>query len=368
MSRSSSGRRRGSRSAESGPGGRKGRSRFEIQIHPGDIRNQVRYLFLERRHLWLAGVAVVLYLGFMGFAVSVAPEVIGVLLSRHEYRQMLVERELQGERMEALLERLREVEDRGQDLRLKLSKIFLAYGLSTEHSIGQGGFPFEPAPVVKGSIYEDEIRDGNELMARVHEQDRVLEAFLDEVDQFEEAHVEQAHTTPSVSPLRGTTFVLTSPFGQRRNPFTKQLDFHAGIDLAAGEGTEVYAPADGYVRFSGQYPLRRSVAWWRYGELVVLRHGERFVTLYGHLAERKVRRGQRVSQGDLIGTVGNTGWSTSPHLHYEVRRLEDGEFVPVDPRVYILDHRWRDEEKLLVRSRSAPDLRNFEPLPPLLAR
>ena len=56
------------------------------------------------------------------------------------------------------------------------------------------------------------------------------------------------------------------------------------------------------------------------------------------------------------------------HLHYEVRRKEKGEFRPVDPRIYILDHKWGDEELLLVRARSAPDLRNFEPLPRLLAR
>jgi murein DD-endopeptidase MepM/ murein hydrolase activator NlpD len=100
----------------------------------------------------------------------------------------------------------------------------------------------------------------------------------------------------------------------------------------------------------------------------VLRHGDRFVTLYGHLDEIRVRRGQRVKQGDVLGAVGNTGWSTSPHLHYEVRRKEDGEFRPVDPRIYILDHQWRDEERLLVRARSAPDLNDFEPLPRLLTR
>lgn len=357
-----------SRSPKRSGGGGGARSRIEIQIHPSDIRKKVRYVFLEPRHIVIFGLVLFGYLAFLGFGVIKAPEVIGSLLSHQSYQQMLGERERQGERMEALIGRLQGLGARGEDLRLKLSKIFLAYGLSTEESIGQGGFPFEATPVPMDSIYRETIQSGNELLARLNEQDRVLAAFLDEVDDFEEAHVEQARTTPSLSPLKGETFVLTSPYGERQSPFTKQKDFHAGIDLAAPVGTAVHAPADGLVSFADRYPLRRSVAWWRYGNLVVLRHGDRFVTLYGHLEDIHVRRNQRVSQGDLIGTVGNTGWSTSPHLHYEVRRKEEAEFRPVDPRIYILDHKWGDEELLLVRARSAPDLRNFEPLPRLLAR
>lgn len=201
--------------------------------------------------------------------------------------------------------------------------------------------PHEPNRV-PSSIYAANIRLGNGLLARISEQLGVLEAFLTEVQNFEEAHQDQVQTTPSISPLDSLEFVLTSPFGKRTSPFTKEIDFHAGIDLAAAVGTPIHAPADGVVAFSGRYPLRQSVSWWRYGNLVALRNGDRFITLFGHCDEIKVRGGQRVKQGDIIATVGNTGWSTNPHLHYEVRRLKDGEFQPVDPRIYILDHRWRD--------------------------
>lgn len=353
------------------PGRRGGgdvRSRVEIQIHPSDIRKPVRYLFLTRRQLAAVVAGVLAYLLFLVVAGTLAPRVVGSYLSRREHEALTVQREAQGQRLAVLVDRLKELEARGDDLRLRLSKIFLAYGLSTEESIGQGGYPFE-VPRAPDSAYRDLIEEGSRLASGVHEQNRVLHTFLEEVSDFEEAHREQTRTTPSLSPLKGEEFVLTSPFGQRRSPFTKQVDFHAGIDLAAPPGTPIYAPADGFVTFAGRYPLRRSVAWWRYGNLVVVRSGERFVTLFGHCDAVKVRRGQRVKQGDLLGTVGNTGWSTSPHLHYEIRRRdEDGEFRPVDPRIYILDHRWRDEERLLVRARSAPDLSDFEPLPSLLSR
>ena len=68
-----------------------------------------------------------------------------------------------------------------------------------------------------------------------------------------------------------------------------------------------------------------------------------------------MKTGQKVRQGDVLATVGNTGWSTSPHVHYEIRRrTEDGRWVPVDPLIYILDHRWPNEERLLAQGPERP--------------
>jgi murein DD-endopeptidase MepM/ murein hydrolase activator NlpD len=250
-----------------------------------------------------------------------------------------------------------------------MSRIYLTYGLDSSTSIGQGGYPFAETAAID-SIYAGAVQRARSVDARLREELAVLETFVGELESFEQAHRDQVRTTPSVSPLRETEFVLTSPFGSRRSPFTKKVDNHPGLDLAATVGTPIHAPASGTVVFAGRYPIRQSVAWWRYGNLVAIRHGDRFITLFGHCDEIRVRSGQDVEQGEVIATVGNTGWSTSPHLHYEVRRkLEtDGRFVPVDPRVYILDYRWRNEERLLVRARWAPDLSKFEPLPRLIGR
>lgn len=342
-------------------------SRVELQIHPADIRGRVRYLFLTRRQAiaWLS-VALAWVL-FIGAGIAFAPPVVRGVLAGHEHRALKAERKLHGERLRALIGRMGELRARADDLRLKVDKIYLAYGLSGAESIGQGGFPARSSAIPE-SVYGGAIREGETLRAGLQGELGVLDAFLTEIRDFESAHHERVTVTPSASPLTGQQFVLTSPFGTRRSPFTKSIDFHAGIDLAARRGTEIRAPADGVVTFAGRFPLQRSVGWWRYGNLVVLAHGDEFRTLYGHCREVLVKRGQRVAQGDVIATVGNTGWSTSPHLHYEVRRLADGgDYRPVDPRIYMLDHRWRDEERLLVRARSAPALDDYEPLPATLA-
>ncbi len=340
----------------------------EIQIHPGTVRWGVQYLFLTRKHLLALAVIGGLLLVTMLFGIAVFPSTVAGLLRAREYRSLLTERELQGGRAQSLGEELESLQAEAEDLRGRIDRIFLTYGMAADDSLGQGGYPFQEVDEID-SIYGAAVRHGQQVKADLDEQLEVLDVFIGELETFETAHGDQTRSTPSLSPLAPESFVLTSPFGTRRSPFTKKIDLHPGLDMAAKTGTEIIAPADGVVVFSGRYPSRQSVAWWRYGDLVALRHGDRFITLFGHCDEILVGNGQSVEQGEVIATVGNSGWSTSPHLHYEVRLKDDeGKFVPVDPRIYILDHRWRDQEQLLIRARRAPDLSSYEPLPRLIRR
>lgn len=342
---------------------------LEIQYHPANIRWGVRYFFLTRRQIRAWALGLCCWALFIGASLMVSPTVLRGLFSSRQYRVEFETRDLLGERLSALLGRLEELKSQTDEARVEMSKIYLAYGFDFHDSKGKGGYPHPVAAEGLPTVFGEEIRSGRKLEAAIDEQLGVLASLLEEVRSFESAHADQVRTTPSIVPLAGSDFVLTSPFGQRQSPFTKGSDFHAGIDLATIEGTPVHAPADGRVIYAGRYNPQRSVAWSRYGNLVAISHGERFVTLFGHCKEIKVRAGQTIRQGDEIATVGNTGWSTSPHLHYEVRRKnDDGEFAPIDPRLYILDHRWRNEELLLVRARRAPDATAYEPLPPLLGR
>ncbi|MFN7905421.1 MAG: M23 family metallopeptidase [Pseudobdellovibrionaceae bacterium] len=130
------------------------------------------------------------------------------------------------------------------------------------------------------------------------------------------------NSTPNIKPARGW---LTSKFGYRMNPFTGKRSMHAGLDIAAAPGSPVYAPADGVVMFAAYDES--------YGKLVSIDHGYGVTTRFGHNSQVYVHVGQRVSKWDVISAVGNTGRSTGPHLHYEVR--VNG--TPVDPINYILD-------------------------------
>lgn len=341
---------------------------LEIQVHPGSVRWGVRVFFLSRKHLRLLGAGLVLVFAVVLFGLGVLPWVVGGLLRARDYGTLLTERELQGERAQSLSLEFETLKTESDELRHQMERIHLTYGMSANESQGQGGYPYPHEPGID-SIYSTVVDSGRRLQSEVAEQLAVLSISIDEVETFEQAHSDQVRTTPSISPLQPETFVLTSPFGNRRSPFTKKIDAHSGLDMAAETGTPIAVPADGVVIFAGRYPVRQSVAWWRYGDLVAIRHGEDFITLFGHCDEILVRTGQQVTQRDIIATVGNSGWSTSPHLHYEVRhRDEEGQFVPVDPRVYILDHRWRDQEQFLVAARSAPSLSGYEPLPRLIRR
>lgn len=114
---------------------------------------------------------------------------------------------------------------------------------------------------------------------------------------------------PSIDPVDGGT--ITSGFGYRKSPFTGKREFHAGVDIADQWGSPVKATANGVVKYAGRDG--------GLGNAVIINHGHGIQTRYGHLSKIRVKSGQKVKKGQLIGAVGTTGMSTGPHLHYEVR-------------------------------------------------
>jgi murein DD-endopeptidase MepM/ murein hydrolase activator NlpD len=128
--------------------------------------------------------------------------------------------------------------------------------------------------------------------------------------------------TPSIWP---TTGWISSNFGTRTSPFTGQREFHKGLDISGRIGQPIYAPAKGTVIFSGVDG--------GYGRSLVLSHSSGIITRYAHLHRAAVKKGQTVTRGELIAYLGNSGRSTGPHVHYEVRL--NG--VCVNPMRYILN-------------------------------
>jgi len=120
---------------------------------------------------------------------------------------------------------------------------------------------------------------------------------------------------------------ISSYFGKRKDPFTGKKTQHRGIDIAAKANSKVLATASGIVSWASNRT--------GYGNLVEIKHGNGMVTRYGHCKKILVSVGQKINQGDKIATIGSTGRSTGPHIHYEV--LHNG--IKINPLKYVRNKR-----------------------------
>lgn len=142
---------------------------------------------------------------------------------------------------------------------------------------------------------------------------------LDEITKLAKQKANFLKAIPAIQPVKNEELrQMASGFGYRSDPFTKIRKFHKGMDFSAKTGTPIYATGDGVVR-------KADASLSGYGNHIEISHGYGYLTLYAHLSKYKVRAGQRVKRGDIIGYVGSTGRSEAPHLHYEVHK--NGEVV-----------------------------------------
>ena len=247
-------------------------------------------------------------------------------VDQQEIDRLRAENDRLMERYEKLRINLAEIDSRYQDLVNKEQTLRLAFDLpeipSEERQLGIGG-PISPA--IARMSAQERIAYKTE-----QEVDRLLRLSSFELEKYQEVE-ESLHDvkdrlahTPTIWPSKGWS---SRGFGMKHDPFTGYRQMHRGIDIANHHGTPIIASADGKVKsITSSSGL---------GKLISLDHGYGLTTLYGHLSEVKVKRGQRVKRGDVIALMGNTGWSTGPHLHYEVRL--NGR--PVNPQKYILNEK-----------------------------
>jgi murein DD-endopeptidase MepM/ murein hydrolase activator NlpD len=236
-----------------------------------------------------------------------------------EMRKMVLQRDLAIDENRALTERVTDLEDLviemetaqaallehfGAVARTRIADIegsLAEVGLDVESMLdalsvetdGKGG-PFVPAdlPILDKPVYEDSVTSLNTYVDRLG----ALRGLTDAL--------------PLSKPITAS-HRMSSPFGVRQDPFNGRMARHEGIDFSAAMGTPVLATATGKVVAAG----------WRrgYGRTVEISHGLGVTTRFGHLSEITVRPGQAVARGDVVGRVGNSGRSTGPHLHYEIR-------------------------------------------------
>lgn len=204
-------------------------------------------------------------------------------------------------------------------------------------------------------VYEAETRDGVEIgVGRILAAEFTNQGKLHTVIHYRDASGDEGYYTPDGrnlkqaflrSPLAFTR--VTSGFAMRFHPIKKAWRQHKGVDFGASAGTAIKATSGGSVEFVGQKG--------GYGNTVILKHRNNITTLYAHMSRfpSGLKRGARVSQGDVIGFVGSTGWATGPHLHYEFRKSG----APVDPMAITLPSADPLDAKELTRFRTLRDQR-----------
>jgi murein DD-endopeptidase MepM/ murein hydrolase activator NlpD len=222
----------------------------------------------------------------------------------------------QQQHMNALAQQLGEIQARIMRLdalSARLAEMAGVKDINVSERPAQGG-PLEQAAPLSSAEIDSQVA---QLLADVQERTERLDAIS--------MHLLQQNlkktTFPSGAPV--SAGYNSSSYGWRPDPFTGQKAFHKGLDFMADSGTPIHAAADGIVTQAERAP--------DYGNIVRLDHGFGLDTRYAHLSGFLVKVGDRVSKGQPIGTVGSTGRSTGPHLHYEVRL--NG--VPLDPRKYL---------------------------------
>jgi murein DD-endopeptidase MepM/ murein hydrolase activator NlpD len=268
-----------------------------------------------------AGALLVLFAGISVFrAVDLRLEMAGYSSLRNEYlRQQVDIRKVAGE-----VDRFKDQMDRMRELDYKLRMITdLEVERPRPTQFGIGGTDTRGEPLRDAELANlDTLGLLDKDLSRLDKMAQFQEESFNNLKTFLADRKDVIERSPYRWPVHG---FLSSTFGTRIDPFTGQPRMHDAVDIVAPKGSQVRAPADGIVTFTGWDTT--------FGNMVVIDHGYGVITRYGHNDTVLVREGQRVKRGDIITTVGSTGRSTGSHLHYEIR-IND---VAINPLTMIVN-------------------------------
>ena len=288
---------------------RKINDKYTLMLIPHNGKESKSYNF---RSSVIAKIGIVFYillfLGIIG-ALRTSIVVYDAYASQHElaaYRsekavqeQKLADLQKENEKMQQEMAELSALEN---EVRKELgnNKQPSRGGIDRSQYMGQGG-PIQ-ADIKMIDVYAAQTKN---LQAEIQQKKENLSNLL---AQLKERNA-RLNATPDIWPTAGGS--ITSYFGGRANPFSGYgYDYHPGIDIGNDYGAPIYAGADGHVEFAGWFG--------GYGRYVKISHGYGYETAYGHMSSIAVSSGDYVKKGEIIGYVGSSGYSTGPHLHYEV--------------------------------------------------
>jgi murein DD-endopeptidase MepM/ murein hydrolase activator NlpD len=241
------------------------------------------------------------------------------------------------EKVQAVVSDLRERDDNIYRVILESEPI-----PSTVREAGYGGT--DRYARLEGYKNTDIIKNTSRKLDLITSQLYVQSKSFDEVFSLAKRKEELVASIPAIQPVANKDLRrIGSYFGYRTDPFYKVTKFHEGIDFTAPVGTEIYTTGDGVVK-TIEYSRRG------YGNMIIISHGFGYETVYAHLSKVNIKPGQKVKRGQVIGFVGNTGKSTAPHLHYEVRKNGN----PIDPINFFFNDITPAEYALMIEQSERP--------------
>jgi murein DD-endopeptidase MepM/ murein hydrolase activator NlpD len=290
------------------------RREFNLLVVHGDGRGIAR-LTLPR---WLILTVLGLFLAVPASVTVIYTDYLTLRTQRASLNELSVRVVKQQQVIDGWQTRMRQIRaeiDGWRELRAKIWEPFGPEDGATKRSAGIGGStgPSRAVETPDHAAIGDELERLTSIVKDEGDNLRALERFLGRATRVLAA-------LPSRWPVRGQ---VNSGYGSRTSPWSANSEFHSGLDIAARVGTPVKSPAPGTVVFAGVNA--------EYGQTLIIEHGNETKSLYGHLSKLNVAVNQKVQRGDVVALTGNTGRSSGPHLHYEIRIKDQS----VNPTSYL---------------------------------
>jgi len=306
-----------------------------LLVIPDSAGVEVKRLRVPRRWVTLAIGAAASILATLLAVTAHDIYLLGEMDDMRALRSENVQLRAEVERLEERVQGMGMVVDRVQQFDAQLRRITMLSDPERNIGIGpvgeppsdKGQDPLSAASVgLKRDLLGDDSGRAVDLIRRhldfLNSETRSTEGRIRNLQMYLEDQHALLSSTPSLRPAEGWK---TSQFGFRTDPYTGLKQMHGGVDISCNIGTPVRATGDGQVVWAGPQSA--------YGNVIIIDHGHNLSSVYGHLSEVGVKVGETVKRGSWIGKSGNTGRSTGPHVHYEIR--VGG--VPQDPEPYILE-------------------------------
>lgn len=286
------------------------KGKYKVNPHTLELERVklgLKGFLLRGGYYLLGGVVFATIVLFIAYTFFDSPK---ELMLKRENEQYALQQEMMNSRINHLASVLKEIEDRDDNI---YRTIFEAEPIPVEErNAGVGGS--DRYRNLKGYENTKRITETAKKLDQFSRELYVQSKSFDDVYKLAKSKERMLASIPGIQPVSNKDLKrIASGFGYRIHPIYKTLRMHEGMDFTAPVGTPIYATGDGKVE-----RLKDEMS--GYGNVIMINHGYGYETLYAHMSSIIVKPGQSVKRGEIIGYVGNTGRSTGPHLHYEVRK------------------------------------------------